>query len=112
MRTPDESRLEQIATFFGKTVEYMRRDNRPPVPGAPSLIPESGLSRMSDTENVPYENGVAASMEKLPEASPYARMSAPELIFAMRRDKVKAVYQVEVSVTSVRFVRCGEPAGS
>lgn len=28
-RTPDEIRLGQIAKFFGKSVEYMRRDNRP-----------------------------------------------------------------------------------
>ena len=28
-RTPDEIRLEQLARFFDKTVEYMRRDNRP-----------------------------------------------------------------------------------
>lgn len=27
MRTPDELRLQQIADFFGVTVEYLRRDN-------------------------------------------------------------------------------------
>ncbi len=30
MRTPDELRLSQIAEFFKVTVEWMRRDNRPP----------------------------------------------------------------------------------
>ncbi len=29
MRTPDEVRLSQMAEFFGVTVEWMRRDNRP-----------------------------------------------------------------------------------
>ncbi len=28
-RTPDESRLQQMADFFGVTVEHLRRDNRP-----------------------------------------------------------------------------------
>ena len=32
-RTPDELHLERIAAYFGKTVEYMRRDNRLPAPG-------------------------------------------------------------------------------
>ncbi len=30
MRTPDELRLSQIASFFGVTVEHMRRDNSAP----------------------------------------------------------------------------------
>lgn len=30
MRTPDETRLKQIAEFFGKDVEFMRRDNTRP----------------------------------------------------------------------------------
>ena len=84
MRTPDETRLEQIAAFFGKSVEYMRRDNRRPVPGAP-----------------------APSSPPSPEApQPYLSLSTPELLAAMRRDRVKAIYQVEVSVASVRFVPC------
>ncbi len=29
-RTPDELRLSEIADFFGVTVEWLRRDNRPP----------------------------------------------------------------------------------
>ena len=29
MRTPDEMRLSKMAEFFGVTVEWMRRDNRP-----------------------------------------------------------------------------------
>lgn len=32
MRTPDELRLQQIAEFFGVTVEYLRRDNSQPKP--------------------------------------------------------------------------------
>ena len=81
MRTPDETRLEQIALFFDKAVEYMRRDNRPPISGAPPL--------------------------PTPKEEPsYLFMSTPELLAAMSRDKVKAIYQVEVSVSSVRFVPC------
>ncbi|MDR1622871.1 MAG: hypothetical protein LBS00_10905 [Synergistaceae bacterium] len=80
MRTPDETRLGQIAAFFDKTVEYMRRDSRDPVPSAPPSSPEV--------------------------APPYLSMSTPELLKAMCRDRVKAVYQVEVSVSSVRFVPC------
>ena len=81
MRTPEETRLEQIALFFDKTVEYMRRDNRPPISGAPSLP-------------IPMDE------------PPYLFMSTPELLAAMGRDKMKAIYQVEVSVSSVRFLPC------
>lgn len=37
MRTPDEVRLDQLAKFFHVTVEYLRKDHRPPIrpPGAP-----------------------------------------------------------------------------
>ncbi len=33
-RTPDELRLEQIATFFGTTVEWFRKDHRQGMPTA------------------------------------------------------------------------------
>ena len=47
MRTPDEVRLEQIARFFDVTVEFLRKDHRPPrPPGAPPL---SGLSETRDS---------------------------------------------------------------
>ncbi len=111
MRTPDETRLEQIAKFFGKTVEYMRRDNRPPAPGAPSLASEPQVSHGADAAKMPREIDNGTLVETVPESPPYAHMSAPELLVAMQRDKVKAIYQVEVSVASVRFVRCGGPAG-
>ena len=39
MRTPDEVRLSQLAEFFGVTVEWMRRDNRPPPSGKPQESP-------------------------------------------------------------------------
>ena len=87
MRTPDETRLEQIAAFFGKTVEYMRRDTRPPVSGAPSGFP-SEHARADDA----------------PQREPYTAMSIPELLMAMGRDRVTAVYQIEISVSPPRFI--------
>ncbi len=42
------------------------------------------------------------------EESSYAGMSAPELVMAMGRSRMKAVYQVEISVASVRFVSCND----
>ena len=86
-RMPKERHLQQIAAFFGKTIEYMYCDNRPPV----STIP--AMPR--------YES----------EESSYAGMSAPELVMAMGRSRMKAVYQVEISVVSVKIVPCGEPHG-
>ena len=44
-RTPDEVRLSQIAEFFGVTVEWMRRDNRPPPAEKPQETPPSGIGR-------------------------------------------------------------------
>ena len=46
-RTPDEVRLSQLAEFFGVTVEWMRRDNRPPPAGTPQESPSPGLSAES-----------------------------------------------------------------
>ncbi len=64
-RTPNEDSLEQIAAFFGKTVEYMCSDNSPPpVPPMTSMPP--------------YE----------PPCPSYAGLSAPELIMAMDRNCV------------------------
>ncbi len=64
-RTPNEESLEQIAAFFGKTVEYMHCDNSPPpVPPMTSMPP--------------YE----------PPCPSYAGLSAPELIMAMDRKKL------------------------
>jgi len=40
MRTPDETRLEQLAKFFEVTVEYLRADHRKP-PGAPPEPPKA-----------------------------------------------------------------------
>ncbi len=49
-RTPDETRLSQIADFFGVTVEWMRRDNRPPsarpTPKLPPPVIEQGFPDM------------------------------------------------------------------
>lgn len=47
LRTPDEVRLEQMAKFFGVTVEFLRKDHRQPisrpgaVAGAPPLLREN-----------------------------------------------------------------------
>ncbi len=83
-RMPKELHLQQIAAFFGKTIEYMCSDNRQPAPVVPSA-PR-------------YE----------PAESSYAGMSAPELVMAMGQSRMKAVYQVEISVTSVKFMPCNE----
>ncbi len=85
MRMPKERHLQQIAAFFGKTIEYMCGDNRQPIPAAP-VVPH-------------YDESAVSS---------YAGMSAPELVMAMGRRRMKAVYQVEISVASVKFVPCDE----
>ncbi len=63
MRTPDELRLGQIAEFFGVTVEYLRRDNRPKQkqgsPGRvepPPLMPGGGSFDFL-TPHVAYPSG-------------------------------------------------------
>ncbi len=58
MRTPDEFRLQQLADFFGVTVEHMRRDHSAPEnkPGAASppltesYCPEPSLHGTTCTE--------------------------------------------------------------
>ncbi len=92
-RTPDETRLEQMATFFGRTVEYMRRDTSPRVPGTPDSS-ASSIASMADTT-----------------PPPYACMSTPELLMAIGRDRMKAVYRVEIYVSVARFIPCGEGGG-
>ncbi len=87
-RTPNEEYLQQIAAFFEKTVEYMLRDNSQPAPPIPVM---------------PYNE---------PADSSYASMSAPELIMAMGHSRMKGVYQVEISVASVKFVPCHEQSDS
>lgn len=42
-RTPDELRLEQIAAFFGTTVEWFRRDHRGDTPNLSASIPGDAL---------------------------------------------------------------------
>ena len=42
-RTPDELRLEQIASFFGTTVEWFRRDHRNENPAVSHAHAPSGL---------------------------------------------------------------------
>lgn len=54
MRTPDETRLQRIADFFGVTVEYLRRDNtvrpnRPEPPPPP--MPERNPGQCRDCPN-------------------------------------------------------------
>ncbi len=45
MRTPDEVRLSQLADFFGVTVEWMCRDNRPPPARKPQESPPPGIGQ-------------------------------------------------------------------
>ncbi len=80
MRTPKEESLQQIAEFFGKTLEYMYSDNSPPASPIP-VMPRD-----------------------VPAGSSYADMSAPELIMAMGQSRMKVVYEVEISVVSMKFV--------
>jgi transcriptional regulator with XRE-family HTH domain len=54
-RTPDETRLEKIAEFFGVTVEFLRRDNRnppPPIPDRPEQETSSHTG-LETTEAIP-----------------------------------------------------------
>lgn len=54
-RTPDETRMSQLAMFFGVTVECLRRDNSPPV------HPEPGISVSRPA--VPLNDMVPAGMD-------------------------------------------------
>lgn len=77
-RTPDESRLDQIARFFEKTVEYMRRDNRQGrIPGAPPTgfcLPDAVASlpdlRAGPSPNAGDERMDGANGEPPPNAPP------------------------------------------
>ncbi len=84
-RTPNEESLQQIAAFFEKTVEYMVTNRI-----STSIIP--------DVQS--YE----------PAGSSYVGMSAPELIMVMGRSRMKAVYEVMISIASVKFIPCHEPS--
>ncbi len=55
-RTPDEMRLQQIAEFFGVTVEDLRRDKRSPPPVSPTLSQETSSG----------EQGKANTLEPIP----------------------------------------------
>lgn len=55
-RTPDEVRLQQIAEFFGVTVEDLRRDKQSPSPEPPPVmqdIPSRGIDGTSIFEQIP-----------------------------------------------------------
>lgn len=110
-RTPDELHLERIAAYFGKTVEYMRRDNRQPEPDARSGGAASRFARVSGESNPRRDDAGEAASAEAPDVPSYICMSTPELLAAMHRDKIKLVYQVEVTVTSVRLARRSEADG-
>ncbi len=68
MRTPDELRLQQLADFFGVTVEHMRSDHSDPAtrPGAMSQTPnESLLPDLSLSGVVCGENEIAWQLHKI-----------------------------------------------
>jgi transcriptional regulator with XRE-family HTH domain len=55
-RTPDEIRLSEIADFFGVSVEWMRRDNRPPLFGGepPRETPPPGIRQDTPHGSPPF----------------------------------------------------------
>ena len=72
MRTPDEIRLSQMAEFFDVTVEWMRRDHRPPPAEQPQETPPK-----TDSPPAPSPGGIAGvdfppppSWEPAPPGSP------------------------------------------
>lgn len=87
-RTPDETHLEQIADFFGVTVEFLRRDRRL-APGAPSTQPPPASNEMP----------LPPPQERIPEF-----LSVPEAIMTLHSQRLKAVYEVEISVKSVKYI--------
>lgn len=51
-RTPDELRLEQIASFFGTTVEWFRRDHRNDFPAITGLAPSPEKREIIHTQTL------------------------------------------------------------
>lgn len=84
LRIPDEMRLRKIADFFDVDVEYLRRnhDPAPLQPQPPALQPAPIPPQAQDVEAV---------------------LSTPELLDKMYRQRLRAVYRVEVVVTSVTY---------
>lgn len=82
VRTPDECRLEAIATFFDKSVDELRRPQDPPpsVQPAKTSLPLSGLS-------------------------------IPKMLLSLYSERLTAVCQIEISVTDLRFIRKSGESG-
>lgn len=84
LRIPDETRLRKIAEFFGVDVEYLRKNHsqNPPPPQPPAPQPQPALPQTQDIEAI---------------------LSTPELLDKLYRQRLRAVYRVEVVVTSVTY---------
>lgn len=80
MRTPDELRLQQIAEFFGTTVEELRRDNS-------GRRPESYVAGKSEAVGMRYPGGVYAEYPGAPAPMLREADSATYRIPSFRRDE-------------------------
>ena len=96
-RTPDETRLEQIATFFDTTVEYMRRDNRPTKMAPPPPVDEPPKPQEQRLNGDWWQSWQQASINAAP--SSVAPPGSPESFFLLFR------YLVDYLVTNGIKVR-------
>lgn len=103
LRVPDELRIKQIADFFGKTVEYMRRDNQlfeeklldaTPCPGeVPVSLPQSSPALETGTRQgiVGLDYPPPASWKSPPPGS-------PESFFWLARHFVSLLETKEIQI--------------
>ena len=89
-RMPDETRLEQIATLFGVTVEYLRKDHSHILPDPPSsgVVPNSHPT----TAEPPAQRSAAMTLPHV--AFPSLRPEtpgSPESFFRLARQFIKHI---------------------
>ncbi len=85
LRIPDETRLRKIAEFFGVDVDYLRKNHgnaQPTPPPPPASASGQQPSAQTDLEGI---------------------MTTPEFLDKLYRHRMRAVYRVEVMVTSVTY---------
>ncbi len=98
MRTPDESRLLQIAKFFDVTVEYLRRDHSHPGDVQMSIHRDPAQQYLSMYGATEYNPGKPPALRE-PEAPPYGMPS-------LRRDDnlVSGNNVAELALISARLI--------